>query len=217
MSAARQLKRRVGKPRYTRPMLDVILLSRLHRNQALIYDWQQQVIVDVIHEAEEKCAREPSKKIKITDVLTEEQRNTIAEINTFLARTSPAMVAALTARAKLDESQPTEQLEAQFRAELLRAATTLTDEEWELLARTRAETQERADLRQPRECRAPVSLMAGGGICGSREVERRDGRLWCAKCGVRADTKFAGEGDSNPRGPYPREPGATPGPATEEM
>lgn len=65
-------------------------------------------------------------------------RAELTEIDTFLAKASSAVVAIAKASTSAHAGLSTDQLEAQLRAELLRACGSWTDEEWNYAVAVRA-------------------------------------------------------------------------------
>jgi hypothetical protein len=108
---------------------DMRLLGSIHRSQAKIYrmlQWALQRQIRTEYEADPQWE------------MPEDVRAKLMEINKFLSETTMGMVRVNDAAAKATAALTLEQLEAQMRAELLRAAWSFTVEEWQLLDEVRA-------------------------------------------------------------------------------
>lgn len=108
---------------------DMRLLGSIHRSQAKIYrllQWELRQRIKLEYTANPKWE------------MPEDFRAKLMEINKFLSETTMGMVRVNDAAAKATAALTLEQLEAQMRAELLRAAWSFTVEEWQLLDEVRA-------------------------------------------------------------------------------
>lgn len=108
---------------------DMRLLGSIHRSQAKIYrllQWELRQRIKLEYAANPQWE------------MPEDFRAKLMEINKFLSETTMGMVRVNDAAAKATAALTLEQLEAQMRAELLRAAWSFTVEEWALLDEVRA-------------------------------------------------------------------------------
>lgn len=105
------------------------LLGAIHRRQARIFAKLQRAIL-----------REVDRRYKENKdwEMPEETRVRLAEINRFLGETSTSMVRVNDAAIKASQALTNEQLNAQLRAEFVRAAWSFTAEEWATLDEVRA-------------------------------------------------------------------------------
>lgn len=127
--AHRRTGRSAGRPfgSLTTARTDLELFGQLHRGQARIWRKRQLVLqrrVDALAEGE-----------AMPDSLTAE----LQRIDTFLARSTAAMVNVQEAQEEALAALPTELLEAQLAAEIVAAAKTWTPQQWDLVLGVRDE------------------------------------------------------------------------------
>jgi hypothetical protein len=125
----RNTGRPAGKPTGATPTSDIALFSLLHRTQAQIHRDRQRLIVLTMKRA---TKADPDWQMPAA------MRVELQEIDTFLSKASSAVVAIAKASTQAHAGLTTEQLEAQLRAEMLRACGSWTDEEWNYALAVRA-------------------------------------------------------------------------------
>lgn len=113
---------------------DMARLARIHHNQVRLLDAQQRAIMERV-----RVAREADPAW----VMPQDIREEINEITSYLARASNGMVQIYEAKERERASVSTDQLEAQFIAELRRSMRQFTREDWKVFDSIRAEVMKK--------------------------------------------------------------------------
>lgn len=109
---------------------DVQLLSRMHRTQAVIYRGEQSAM--------ERQLR-TKRKIDPDREMTDSESEKLNRINTFLSKSTQAILDLDQARERIRASADTDVLLAQLKHEFIAAARTYTEDEWKIIDRVRNE------------------------------------------------------------------------------